>query len=103
MEECSDAHIDQRAAKHSPLILQETAEMSSVQRGNGSLVWPSDQTPEWLRELGDEAQPREPNTWSEWVKAFTNLFSPSNRASILARGITILKQEGSQTVDNYIR
>ena len=44
---------------------------------------------------------RAPAGWSEWVNAFTHVFSPVNRIVLLARTIADLKQEAGESVDTY--
>ena len=67
------------------------------------------ETPEWrtagqlatLMSKNVDTIIRSPISWSEWVTACTNLFSPANRVSLLARMIASLQRVEGESVDTF--
>ena len=49
----------------------------------------------------EDVEVRAPRNWSEWVDAFTNLFSPVNRIVLLARTVSTVQQGNSEPIDSY--
>ena len=54
-----------------------------------------------LRSQNEDTKNRFPIAWSEWVTAFTNLFSPANHISLLARTIASLQRVEGESVDTF--
>lgn len=50
---------------------------------------------------GSDMNVKAPETWDDRVKAFTTLFAPANRMSLVAREFATLKQDAKQSVNNY--
>lgn len=97
----SDAIVEQRAIKYLPLLVRDAAADSLQQLLSGSLEWRSEAQLATLRANGSDMTVRAPQSWSDYVSAFTTLFAPANRMSLLAREFATLKQDPKQSVDTY--
>ena len=100
-DQCSSETIDHRCIKHLQILLRGTALDAYSDLATGTLEWRTGALLEQLREQGRDVQTRAPNSWNEWVDAYTNLYSPPNRIAILARATAELKYEQGQTIDSY--
>ena len=66
-----------------------------------TLEWRTDKELENLSSDEADLDIRAPLSWSYWVNAFANLFSPVNRFVLLPRTIANLKQAAGESVDTY--
>ena len=95
----SDEAIDYHSVIYLPLLMRDEAANTMQQPLSETLEWRTDKE---LQNLSpDEAalDIRARVSWSEWVNAFTNLFSPVNRIVLLSRTIANLKQAAEESVD----
>ena len=68
--------IDRRAIRHLPLLVKKPADGSLQHLLSETLEWRTEGQLATLRSQNADRIIRSPITWSEWVTAFTNLFSP---------------------------
>ena len=97
----SEDTINHRAIKHLALFVKGAAARSLSFMLSNSLEWRPEPQLAVLRAQGARITPRSPRTWDEWVTAFTTLFAPANRISLLARDVMTLQATSDETVDEY--
>ena len=97
----SEEVIDRRAIKYLPLLVHKTAAGSLQHLLSETLEWRTEGQLATLRSQNADTKIRSPISWGEWVNAFTNLFSPANRISLLARTIASLQWVAGESVDAY--
>ena len=97
----SEAVVTQRAIKYLPLLVRDAAADSLQQLLSNSLEWRTEAQLATLRANGSDMTVKAPQSWEDWVNAFTTLFAPANRMSLLAREFATLKQDAKQSVDTY--
>ena len=94
-----DSVIDHHAGRYLAHLVTGGAASTMHQVQCETLEWRTDTE---LAQLNTEdVEVRAPRNWSEWVDAFTNLFSPVNRIVLLARTVSILQHSSSGSVDSY--
>ena len=93
--------LDYRAIKHLPRLVRGAAATSLSLILSSSLEWRPESQLARLRAQGARIVISPPTTWDEWVTAFTTLFSPANRISLLAREVMTLQAKPSESVDSY--
>ena len=97
----SDAVVEQRAIKNLPLLIQDAAADSLERVLSNNLEWRSEAQLATLRANGSVMIVRAPQSWDDYVNAFTTLFVPAYRMSLLAQEFATLKQDPQQSVDTY--
>ena len=97
--------IDKRAVRFLPLLLKCVFLEAYGQLTLGVREWRSDSTLTDLKVRQMDATPVAPQTWSDWVKALTVMFSPPNLLANLCREIATLRQSDEkypgENVDQY--
>ena len=97
--------LERRAIKYLPLLCRDSAASSLIQLQAGTLEWRTEQLAV-LRDAGNDVSIVPPETWNDYVNAFTNLFAPPNLIGQLARSLMALKYDEQkevtvQAVDNF--
>ena len=100
-DDVSEETINHRAIKHLALFVKGAAAKSLSLMLSNALEWRSEAQLAVLRSEGVRITPRSPRTWEEWVNAFTTLFAPANRISLLARDVMTLQAKSDEPVDEY--
>ena len=100
-DEVSEDTINHRAIKHLALFVRGAAAKSLSLMLSNALEWRPETQLAALRNQGVRITPRSPRTWDEWVTAFTTLFAPANRISLLARDVMTLQAKSDESVDEY--
>lgn len=100
-DDVSESTINHRAIKHLALFVKGAAAKSLSLILSNSLEWRPETQLAALRNQGVHISPRTPTSWEEWVTAFTTLFAPANRISLLARDVMTLQAKAAESVDEY--
>jgi len=97
----SQETIDYRAIQNLGLFVRGAAAESLNLILASALEWRPEAQLEALRARGVRIEIAPPTTWSEWVTAFTTLFAPANRISLLAREVMTLQAKLGEGVDMF--
>ena len=97
----SQETIDYRAIQNLGLFVRGAAAESLNLILASALEWRPEARLEALRARGVRIEIAPPTTWSEWVTAFTTLFAPANRISLLAREVMTLQAKLGEGVDMF--
>ena len=100
-EGTSDEAIDYHSVRYLPLLVRDEAANTMQQLLSETREWRADKELENLSSNEADLDIRAPASWSDWVNAVTNIFSPVNRIVLLARTIANLKQAAGESVDTY--
>ena len=94
-----DLVIDHHAVRYLAHLVTSGATSTMHQVQCETLGWRTDKE---LAQLNTEdVEVRAPRNWSEWVDAFTNLFSPVNPSVLLACTVSTLEQDSTKSIDSY--
>lgn len=83
-----EENIDRRAETFLHLIVRDDAADAMSLSLTEALEWRSERVVDELRVANGKVKIRAPAEWSEWVDAFTNVFSTDDCIHFLARDIT---------------